>query len=74
VPESWSKRDKAAALDGTIRPTGRPDWDNYGKITDALNGICWKDDSQVVDGRVIKLYSDAPALRIEIREFISPRG
>lgn len=70
VPESWSMRDKKAALMGGILPTGRPDWDNYGKITDALNGIVWKDDSQVCDGRVIKRYSDRPALRIEVREFL----
>lgn len=72
IPESWSKRDKQLALDGGLRPTARPDWDNYGKITDALNGIVWKDDSQVVDGRVIKIFSDRPALRVEVREMVPP--
>lgn len=72
VPESWSRRDRAAALAGAILPTSKPDWDNYGKITDALNGIAWKDDSQVCDGRVIKRYSEQPGLRIEIREFVTP--
>jgi len=72
IPESWSKTDKAKALAGAILPTSRPDWDNYGKITDALNEIVWKDDSQVCDGRVIKRYSDQPALRIEVREFLPP--
>jgi Holliday junction resolvase RusA-like endonuclease len=70
VPASWSNRDREAALAGAIRPTSRPDWDNYGKITDALNKIVWNDDSQVVDGRCIKQYSTEPALRIEVREFI----
>lgn len=72
IPESWSKRDKHLAESGAILPTSRPDWDNYGKITDALNGIAWKDDSQVCDGRVIKRYSPAPALRVEVREFLPP--
>lgn len=72
IPESWSRRDKEAALAGAIVPTSRPDWDNYGKITDAFNEIVWKDDSQVVDGRCIKRYSDRPALRIEVREFLPP--
>lgn len=72
VPASWSKRDREAALAGAILPTSRPDWDNYGKITDALNGIVWKDDSQVVDGRCIKRYSDSPALRVEVREMLVP--
>ena len=70
VPQSWSKTDQARALAANIRPTSRPDWDNYGKITDALNEVVWKDDSQVVDGRSLKYYSSDPALRIEIREMV----
>lgn len=70
IPVSWSKRDQEAALAGAIRPTSKPDWDNHAKVTDALNGIVWHDDSQVVDGRSIKIYSDIPALRIEVREFL----
>ena len=33
----------------SIPPTRRPDADNHLKILDALNGICWKDDAQIVD-------------------------
>lgn len=73
VPQSWSKSDQARALASNIRPTSRPDWDNYGKITDALNEIVWKDDSQVVDGRSLKYYSSDPGLRIEIREMVEPK-
>lgn len=73
IPVSWSKTDKAKALAGALLPTSKPDGDNYLKmVQDALNEIVWKDDSQVVDARVIKLYSDEPALRIEVREFVSP--
>jgi Holliday junction resolvase RusA-like endonuclease len=72
IPESWSKRDKAAALAGRILPTARPDWDNHAKITDALNKIVWGDDSQVIDARVIKRFSLKPALTIEVREFRAP--
>jgi len=72
IPKSWPDRDHAAALAGAILPTSRPDWDNCGKITDALNEIVWRDDSQVVDGRVIKRYSNRPALRVEVREFVLP--
>lgn len=72
VPQSWSKSDHDAALVGAHLPTDKPDWDNYGKITDALNGIAWLDDAQVVDGRCIKRYSERPALRIEVREFVDP--
>ena len=37
VPKSWSKKDRDAALSGIIKPTSRPDWDNYAKAIDALN-------------------------------------
>ena len=72
IPPSWSHREQEEAINDAILPTSKPDWDNYGKITDALNGVVWLDDAQVVDGRVIKRYSNAPALRIEVREFIAP--
>jgi Holliday junction resolvase RusA-like endonuclease len=70
VPASWKAKDKEAALAGAIMPTSKPDWDNYGKIVDALNGVLWRDDAQICDGRVIKVYAHRPALRIEVREFI----
>jgi Holliday junction resolvase RusA-like endonuclease len=87
VPKSWPNRDYAAALAGAIRPTGKPDADNFLKIVDALNPrkvkdkvrgvelldvVVWTDDSQVVDGRVLKFYSDKPALRVEVRELVAP--
>ncbi len=72
VPASWSNRKSQRALAGEIRPTGKPDWDNIGKVVDALNGIVWKDDSQVVDGRILKFYGDTPALRITVRPIAEP--
>lgn len=72
IPKSWPARDREAALAGAIRPTSRPDWDNHAKVTDALNGVVWVDDSQVVHGISIKIYSDQPALRVEVREFVEP--
>ena len=72
VPESWSRRDREAALAGAILPTSKPDGDNYLKVVqDALNNVVWRDDSQVVDARIIKRYDLRPAMRIEVREFIA---
>lgn len=69
VPRSWSKTKQQAALMGHTRPTSRKDWDNIGKIvSDALNGIAYRDDGQVVDGRCQKHYSDRPRVEIEITE------
>lgn len=71
IPASWTARDKLAAEFGAILPTTRPDGDNFFKAAaDSLNGIVFKDDSQIVDGRVIKRYAARPALRIEVREFL----
>lgn len=48
-------------------PISRPDADNYAKLVlDALNGILWRDDSQVVDLRVQKVYSESLGIRIEV--------
>jgi len=66
VPASWSKRKQQLAIDGVLRPTGRPDLDNYAKILDALNLIVWVDDSQIVDLHVCKRYSTQPRLIIDI--------
>lgn len=71
IPVSWSKLDKEKARAGAIRPTSRPDGDNYLKVVqDGLNGVVFADDSQVVDARVIKKYHDQPGMRIEVREYI----
>lgn len=44
-------------LAGQIRPTVKPDCDNVSKIIlDALNGVAFKDDSQVVGLWVEKWY------------------
>jgi Holliday junction resolvase RusA-like endonuclease len=66
VAKSWSKRAAASALSGETRPTKKPDWDNFGKILDALNLVVWVDDSQIVDGRVQKFYSAAPSLTVRV--------
>ncbi len=67
IPQSWSKMKQARALAQTIRPTGKPDYDNVAKLAgDALNQIVWLDDSQIVTATVIKRYSANPRLRIEV--------
>jgi Holliday junction resolvase RusA-like endonuclease len=59
IPESWSKRKKAAASEHT----GRPDLDNLVKcVLDGFNGIVFKDDSQVNFLAVAKGYSDEPGV------------
>jgi Holliday junction resolvase RusA-like endonuclease len=66
VPRSFSFKKRQLALDGALRPITRPDLDNYIKQLDALNGVVWKDDSQIVVIRALKLYSDRPCVEIDI--------
>ena len=57
-PKSMPKRQRDEALCGLLRPAKKPDCDNIVKlISDALNGIVWVDDSQVVDLVVKKRYA-----------------
>lgn len=50
--------------------TQKPDAENLAKaVLDALTGICWKDDSQVVDLHVRKAWTDeAPMTSIIVAE------
>jgi Holliday junction resolvase RusA-like endonuclease len=73
VAESWAKKKKAAALAGNLFPTGKPDGDNLAKMVgDALNGVAWHDDSQVVEWRIVKRYGEAPELRVEVSALACP--
>lgn len=65
IPESWSKAKRRDAAAGVIVPTSRPDIDNYAKGSlDALNGIVWADDAQIVRLQASKVYSDTPGLTV----------
>ncbi|WP_095210111.1 RusA family crossover junction endodeoxyribonuclease [Endozoicomonas ascidiicola] len=65
VPVSWSKKKQTAARAGIIRPAVKPDFDNVAKLyCDALNGIIWEDDKQIVDGRCIKIYGQRPGVLV----------
>lgn len=57
IPKSWPDYLKRAAERGRKRPTGKPDADNLAKLVlDALNGVAWLDDGQVVDLTISKRY------------------
>lgn len=69
VPKSASKKKMLRMVEGLIRPGKKPDWDNVGKIIcDALNGVAFQDDAQIVDGRTVKKYAEQPRVEVEIWE------
>ena len=67
-----SKSNKAKRLkmaNNEIRPTKKPDIDNVIKIVlDALNGVAYADDAQVVEVIANKWFSEEPRIEIEVKE------
>ena len=54
-------------------PVTRPDLDNYLKLVqDSLNGIVWKDDSQIIACTVVKKYSGAQGFELKVYEVPYP--
>lgn len=69
-PQSLSKKERSE-IDGgkTVPKTTKPDIDNLTKaILDALNGIVWKDDAQVTQINVQKIWSSKDQIEVEIWE------
>jgi Holliday junction resolvase RusA-like endonuclease len=68
IPKSWPKK-RIADPDTWGRPTKKPDADNLLKlVTDALNGIGYKDDSQIVTVLCAKFWASNPRTDIWIEE------
>ena len=72
IPKSASKKKQRLMNDGEIRPTKRPDFDNILKTIDALEGLAFANDSQIVDATVQKFYSDKPRLELWITNWEGP--
>lgn len=67
IPKSWSKKRRAETLSSFVHHTSKPDADNILKaVGDALNGIVWKDDSQIAWLSASKAYGEEPGLTIHV--------
>lgn len=67
VPKSFSKTKREQCLSGKIRPLVKPDTDNISKnIKDALNGLAYPDDRQVVTELTQKFYANESYTIVEI--------
>jgi Holliday junction resolvase RusA-like endonuclease len=68
VPQSYSKRKREACLSGETKHTKKPDLDNVAKaIIDGMNGIIFKDDSQIINLHVTKVYAEVGKVEVLIR-------
>lgn len=70
IPSSASAKTRVAMLEQRLWPTKKPDADNIFKlVSDALNGLAYLDDKQIVTAKFHKVYSDRPRMEI----FIIPK-
>lgn len=69
IPKSASKAAKEEMKQMKRLPTVKPDGDNILKlVADALNGVAYDDDKQIIGMYVLKIYGDTPETRITISE------
>jgi Holliday junction resolvase RusA-like endonuclease len=69
IPKSFSKQKHKDALANIERPTKKPDIDNIAKcFLDAMNGIVYLDDKQVVSLHITKIYAETPAVEVMVKE------
>lgn len=69
IPKTMPKYKRELALAGQIRPVTKPDVSNVLKgVEDALKGLWYKDDSQIVGyGEMGKWYDERPRIEIMMR-------
>ena len=69
IPKSYSKKKVEDCLNGLDKPIRKPDASNILKsVEDGMNGIVYKDDSQIVNLHVTKVYSSLAGVDICVKE------
>lgn len=69
IPASATKKRLQAISDGTEKPIRKPDASNILKsVEDGMNSVIYKDDSQIVNIHVTKVYSSVPGVDICVKE------
>ena len=69
IPASYSKKRREACLNGFEKHTKRPDADNVGKtIMDAMNGVVYKDDCQITNLHIKKVYGTTAMVEVLVKE------
>lgn len=69
IPKSFNRAKRQRAEIDELRPTTKPDCDNIIKVVlDALNGVAYYDDKQVVCVSCNKYYAETGYIKINIKE------
>lgn len=71
IPKSFTKKQRADIENGLLFPTKKPDADNIAKVVcDALNGVAYTDDTQIIDLHILKFYTtQRPRVIVEIKRY-----
>ena len=70
IPKYASKKTKELMINGYIFPTKKPDGDNIIKaILDALNGVAYRDDSQICRVYFEKMYAENAETKVLIKNY-----
>lgn len=70
-PKSTPKKTRVLMLSDRILPLKKPDVDNIAKvIADSLNGVAYKDDSQIASMVVNKYYGDKASASVRISNVV----
>ena len=68
IPKSYPKKRREWILKGYESYTKKPDCDNLAKaVLDALNGVAFEDDSQIVELHIRKEYAEQPHVWVSIQ-------
>ena len=68
IPSSWPKWKREQAEDGMVAHTIKPDASNVLKaVEDALQGVLFRDDSQIASVMIDKWYGSEPRVIVEVR-------
>ena len=71
IPNSWSLKKQREAKHGIIHHTKTPDLDNSIKsVQDAINGIIWVDDCQVIQIQASKRYARDPLVLVTVESML----
>ncbi len=67
IPKSFTRQQRKLIDEGNLYPTSKPDIDNVVKLLcDAMNGIVYGDDKQIVDLYVSKIYEDSASTTVMV--------
>jgi len=69
VPKSYSKKRTEACLNGSENPIRKPDSSNILKsVEDGMNSVVYKDDCQIINHHITKVYSSQAGVNICVKE------